>query len=46
MAFTSKTVGYAMSDPVDGVFRIIRTEDGGHVGVGRGQRRGVARPRR
>ena len=31
MAFTSKTVGYAMSDPVDGVFRIIRTEDGGHT---------------
>jgi photosystem II stability/assembly factor-like uncharacterized protein len=29
MAFTSAAVGYAVSDPVDGRFRIITTTDGG-----------------
>lgn len=30
MAFSSPTQGYAVSDPVDGKFRIIETTDGGH----------------
>ncbi len=30
MTFTSKRVGYVLSDPVDGKFRVIRTTDGGH----------------
>lgn len=30
LTFTSKRVGYIVSDPVDGKFRVIRTKDGGH----------------
>jgi photosystem II stability/assembly factor-like uncharacterized protein len=30
LTFTTPRVGYAMSDPVDGRFRVIRTRDGGH----------------
>lgn len=30
MTFTSKDVGYAVSDPVEGKFRILRTTDAGH----------------
>ncbi|CCH76911.1 Oxidoreductase [Nostocoides japonicum T1-X7] len=30
MAFTSPRVGYAMSDPIRGKFRILRTTDAGH----------------
>lgn len=31
MTFTSKRVGYIVSDPVDGKFRVIKTTDGGHA---------------
>ena len=30
MAFSSRRHGYALSDPVDGKFRLIETKDGGH----------------